>query len=218
MYLLSTGWRNRCCQQAAVWATPADGTASVLQQPVLLRGLDEAQMVRAGPAAVFLSSRNPRGLGVNYPQPSPADRMWGRRLYARSTNGGRDFFDVAAIDAGVVDPRSQGSIVGTRAGEYYLSHDSSWPAARRNLTVRAAINLTGPTGPQWGPATSVEPGAAAYSSLSAGEDGSLGLLYERGAPGCESPACALPHSPLGKACSSCRITFRLLAATASPQQ
>lgn len=87
---------------------------TVVQQPVLLRGLDESQMVLVGgrlpvtgPAELYLSSRGPKSLGSNYPRPSHGDKYWRRRLYARSTTGGQSWFDVGGIDSGVVDPRCQ---------------------------------------------------------------------------------------------------------------
>jgi hypothetical protein len=205
----------------AVWATPSDGSPTLLQQPVLLKGLDEAQMVLVGghlpaqgPASVFLSSRNPRGLGTNYPKPSPGEKLWGTRLFARSSDAGHSWFDVGKIDgSSFPDPRCQGAIASTRTGDYFLSHASAMPAARYNLTVRATRNLTG--GPHWGAATVIEPGGAAYSSLSIIDTeppapASVGVLYERACYGCESKDCDSPHSPLGNACSSCRVTFRSL--------
>ncbi|MGW7073357.1 exo-alpha-sialidase [Streptomyces sp. NPDC054855] len=105
------------------------------------------------------------------------------RTIAYSTDGGVNYTPFEQ-DAKLIDPANNASIMRYEPGAPASHPRSSWllfsntedTTERRNLTVRMSCD----NGRTWPISKVVEPGAAAYSTLTKLPDGRVGLLYERG--------------------------------------
>ncbi|MFJ1614310.1 exo-alpha-sialidase [Streptomyces sp. NPDC088846] len=104
------------------------------------------------------------------------------RTIAYSTDGGVDYTPFVQ-DTQLTDPADNASVMRYNPDAPPSNPQSSWllfsntedPAARRNLTVKMSCD----NGRTWPIRKVVDPGAAAYSTLTRLPDGRLGLLYER---------------------------------------
>lgn len=104
------------------------------------------------------------------------------RTIAYSTDGGVNYTPFVQ-DTQLVDPANNASVMRYNPDATASNPQSSWllfsntedPASRRNLTVKMSCD----NGKTWPIRKVVDPGAAAYSTLTRLADGRLGLLYER---------------------------------------
>ncbi|MFJ7196545.1 MULTISPECIES: exo-alpha-sialidase [unclassified Streptomyces] len=104
------------------------------------------------------------------------------RTVAYSTDGGVNYTPFAQ-DAQLTDPANNASVMRYAPDAAPSDPQSSWllfsntedASARRNLTVKMSCD----NGRTWPIRKVVDPGAAAYSTLTRLADGRLGLLYER---------------------------------------
>ncbi|MBM3735729.1 MAG: exo-alpha-sialidase [Acidobacteria bacterium] len=98
------------------------------------------------------------------------------RVVARSRDGGVSF-DEPVPDAALVDPSCNAGIMRYRRGGKDLLIFTNAAAVRReNLSVK--ISHDG--GWTWPEGRTIHPGPAAYSTVIALRDGTIGVLYERG--------------------------------------
>ncbi|MFI5234540.1 MAG: exo-alpha-sialidase [Gemmatimonadales bacterium] len=129
-------------------------------------GLDENRTVELADGSVMLNSRA---------------RPY--RKVAISTDGGLTYTGLHA-DRALVDPGNNGSIIRYDAdappddprAHWLLFSNTADTSDRKDLTVRLSCD----DGRTWLVRRTVEPGAAAYSSLAKLQNGAVGLLYERG--------------------------------------
>ncbi|MET8740621.1 exo-alpha-sialidase [Streptomyces sp. NPDC004728] len=104
------------------------------------------------------------------------------RTIAYSTDGGVNYTPFAQ-DTQLTDPANNASVMRYAPDAAPSDPQSSWllfsntedASARRNLTVKMSCD----NGKTWPIRKVVDPGAAAYSTLTRLADGRLGLLYER---------------------------------------
>ncbi|MFF3780925.1 exo-alpha-sialidase [Streptomyces sp. NPDC001933] len=104
------------------------------------------------------------------------------RTIAYSTDGGVNYTPFAQ-DTELTDPANNASVMRYAPDAAPSDPQSSWllfsntedASARRNLTVKMSCD----NGKTWPIRKVVDPGAAAYSTLTRLADGRLGLLYER---------------------------------------
>lgn len=104
------------------------------------------------------------------------------RKVAFSTDGGVTYSEPRQ-DTALTDPGNNGSITryapeapaGDRRSRWLLFSNTEDTGIRRNLTVKMSCD----DGETWPIERVVEPGAAAYSTLTPLPDGGFGLLYER---------------------------------------
>ncbi|MFE5091403.1 exo-alpha-sialidase [Streptomyces sp. NPDC056638] len=104
------------------------------------------------------------------------------RTIAYSTDGGVNYTPFTQ-DTQLTDPANNASVMRYDADAPVSDPQSSWllfsntedASARRNLTVKMSCD----NGRTWPIRKVVDPGAAAYSTLTRLPDGRLGLLYER---------------------------------------
>ncbi|MFG3526842.1 exo-alpha-sialidase [Streptomyces sp. NPDC047917] len=104
------------------------------------------------------------------------------RTIAYSTDGGVNYTPFTQ-DTGLTDPANNASVMRYAPDAAPSDPQSSWllfsntedASARRNLTVKMSCD----NGRTWPIRKVVDPGAAAYSTLTRLADGRLGLLYER---------------------------------------
>ncbi|MFD9598868.1 glycoside hydrolase [Streptomyces sp. NBC_01224] len=104
------------------------------------------------------------------------------RTIAYSTDGGVNYTPFTQ-DTQLTDPANNASVMRYNADAPASDPQSSWllfsntedASARRNLTVKMSCD----NGRTWPIRKVVDPGAAAYSTLTRLPDGRLGLLYER---------------------------------------
>lgn len=129
-------------------------------------GLDENKTVELRDGTVMLNSRA-----------RPYRRV------ARSMDGGVTYSD-PRDDSTLVDPGNNGAIVrldpaaspGDPRAAWLLFSNTASTTTRERLTVRMSCD----DGATWTIARVIEPGAAAYSTLTPLPDGRIGVLYERG--------------------------------------
>ncbi|MFN7935022.1 MAG: sialidase family protein [Bryobacteraceae bacterium] len=95
-----------------------------------------------------------------------------RRAVAHSTDGGVNFSPVSHDEA-LVDPSCNAGIV--RAGKLLIFTNAA-SAKRERLTVKSSKD----GGASWSAGTVLHQGPAAYSTVIALRDGTIGVLYERG--------------------------------------
>ncbi|MFB6780399.1 exo-alpha-sialidase [Streptomyces sp. NPDC056352] len=104
------------------------------------------------------------------------------RTITYSTDGGVNYTPFTQ-DTNLVDPANNASVIRYNPGAPASNPQSSWllfsntedTSARRNLTVKMSCD----NGKTWPIRKVVDPGAAAYSTLTRLPDGRVGLLYER---------------------------------------
>ncbi|MBS1824875.1 MAG: exo-alpha-sialidase [Acidobacteria bacterium] len=116
---------------------------------------DESKVVELADGALLQNMRN--GL---------------RRAVARSTDGGVNFSAVSHDEA-LVDPSCNAGIV--RAGKLLIFTNAA-SAKRERLTVKSSFD----NGATWSAGKVLHEGPAAYSTVIALRDGTIGVLYERG--------------------------------------
>ncbi|MEX0427374.1 exo-alpha-sialidase [Nocardioides sp. DS6] len=105
------------------------------------------------------------------------------RLTALSHDGGQTYSTLTP-NADLVDPGDNGSIIRyaphanprSPQAHWLLESNNANPSSRENLVVKMSCD----DGRTWPVTKVVEPGAAAYSTLTNLPDGRFGLLYERG--------------------------------------
>ncbi|WP_406408041.1 exo-alpha-sialidase [Streptomyces halstedii] len=105
------------------------------------------------------------------------------RTVAYSTDGGATYTPFTQ-DTNLPDPANNGSVIRYAPDAAATDPQSSWllfsntesTSSRSNLTVKMSCD----NGRTWPIRKVVEPGSAAYSTLTRLPDGRLGLLYERG--------------------------------------
>jgi sialidase-1 len=129
-------------------------------------GTNESQLVELSDGRLMLNMRN------HPPKPQNV------RLVAISRDGGRTLAP-SRPDPRLVEPPAQASLLalpGGRRGRASLVFANPASTARERLTVR----LSDDEGATWPASRVVHPGPAAYSSLAALGDGTIGVLFERG--------------------------------------
>ena len=130
-------------------------------------GTNESQVVELADGRLMLNMRNHPPKPENF------------RLIATSADGGRTL-STALPDRALIEPPAQASFLRlTRTppdDRNRLLFANPAAARRERMTVR----LSHDEGATWPVARVVHEGPAAYSSLAALSDGSIGLLYERG--------------------------------------
>lgn len=100
-----------------------------------------------------------------------------RRIVSMSKDGGLTW-STPKFDDTLIEPTCQGSLVRyTRRGKSSLLFSNPAAEKRERMTVRHSHD----DGQTWAHSKLVHGGPAAYSSLSVLKDGSIGLLYEKGA-------------------------------------
>jgi sialidase-1 len=124
-------------------------------------GTNESQVVELSDGRLLLNMRN---------HPPKADNA---RLVAISHDGGRTL-SAAVPDWTLIEPPAQASLIALGKRQLVFANPAS--TKRERLTVR----LSEDDGETWPIARVVHEGPAAYSSLAALPDGSIGLLFERG--------------------------------------
>lgn len=105
------------------------------------------------------------------------------RLVALSTDGGRSY-GAFRPDSALVDPANNGAIVrhdldaprGSDRARRLVFSNTADSTARRNLVVRFSCD----DGASWPTSVVIEPGPAAYSTVTVLPGGDIGVLYERG--------------------------------------
>jgi len=124
-------------------------------------GTNECAVVELPGGELILSMR---GVGIG-----------NRRAVSRSADGGLSWTPYV-LDETLIEPQCQASLVvyPKRPGWLLFSNPAS--LTRQRLTVRLSRN----GGRNWHLARQVHEGPAAYSSLAALQDGSVGMLYEAG--------------------------------------
>jgi len=128
-------------------------------------GLDENKTVELSDGTLLLNSRASGGV----------------RKVARSTDGGASY-SAPQPEPALVDPANNGSIIrydldaapDAPHARWLLFSNTEHPARRRNLTIKMSCD----DGRSWPIRRVVEPGAAAYSTLTPLAQGRFGLLYE----------------------------------------
>jgi sialidase-1 len=123
-------------------------------------GTNESQIVELRDGRLMLNMRN---------HPPKLENV---RMIAISRDGGRTLSD-ATPDRALLEPPAQASLIADR-GRLIFANPAS--AKRERMTVRISED----DGSTWPIARVVHEGPAAYSSLTALPDGSIGLLFERG--------------------------------------
>jgi sialidase-1 len=130
-------------------------------------GTNESQVVELADGRLMLNMRNHPPKPENF------------RTVAVSADGGRTL-SAARPDRALVEPPAQASLIALSAagtaGRHRLVFANPASAMRERLTVRVSDD----DGATWSVARVVHDGPAAYSSLVALRDGSIGLLFERG--------------------------------------
>lgn len=172
-----------------------------------LPGMDEAQLAESGASGeVTIAARVHSGPGWSPSHPVScilANGSWSKQectLIATSRDGGQTFgpisrnFDLFQPPGGcapglAADPGNLG------AGSLFFSNPDS-TTERANMAVRHSTSH----GATWGTPTVIYPGPSAYSCLAplfpATGTHRVGLLYERDAPGCTGPSCAIHFVPI----------------------
>jgi len=103
------------------------------------------------------------------------EKIGKRRAVSRSTDSGLTWSPYA-LDETLVEPQCQGSLIACPKHPGWLVFSNPAALTRTSLTVR----LSRDGGRAWQASKQVHKGPAAYSSLAALKDGSIGLLYEAG--------------------------------------
>ncbi|MGJ9404118.1 sialidase family protein, partial [Arthrobacter sp. KK5.5] len=99
------------------------------------------------------------------------------RLVAYSTDGGHTF-SVPLPEPLLEDPSDNGSVLRlTGSGDRLVASHNAHRHLRRNTSLRHSPD----GGATWTPPLVIEPGASAYSTAVELPNGSIGVLYERGA-------------------------------------
>ena len=129
-------------------------------------GTNESQVVELSDGRLLLNMRNHPPKPVNV------------RMVATSTDGGTTL-GPARADAQLIEPPAQASLIaipdrGRVARRLIFANPAS--PVRERMTVR----LSDDEGATWPAARVLHTGPAAYSSLAALADGSIGVLFERG--------------------------------------
>ena len=163
-------------------------------------GANEAQLAQLANGSILVNSRSL----------STGSRQ--RRVQARSDDGGETFTRTTYVEE-LPEPFNgcQGSLVAGN-GTLFFSHPLPAPSsglvpeALRKLS--ADVNLTGRDhmtvwssvdgGATFDVAAAVDEGAAGYSSLQAGGEGELWILYEQSDPAAETPAERTVEALLGE--------------------
>ncbi len=128
-------------------------------------GMDENKTVELSDGTILLNSRAPGGF----------------RKVATSTDGGMTYTGLRQ-ERSLVDPTNNASIIrvdldapsGTPAAKQVLFSNTEHPSRRRNLTLKMSCD----DGQTWPVRRTIEPGPAAYSTLTPLGGGQFGLLYE----------------------------------------
>ncbi len=120
---------------------------------------DECAVVELNDGSLLLNTRSYAGRN--------------RRALARSSDGGLTWRD-AGFDEALIEPVCQASFVRYDKRRLLFSNPAS--VKRERMTVR----VSGDEGKTWAASRVIHAGPAAYSSLAALKDRSIGLLYERG--------------------------------------
>jgi sialidase-1 len=130
-------------------------------------GTNESQVVELADGRLMMNMRNHPPLPENF------------RLIATSADGGRTL-SATTPDRALVEPPAQASVIrfttGTTNDRSRLLFANPASSKRERLTVRVSYD----EGATWPAARVVHDGPAAYSSLVALADRSIGLLFERG--------------------------------------
>jgi len=154
-------------------------------------GTNESQVVELSDGRLLLNMRN---------HPPKTENV---RMVATSADGGRTLTP-ARPDPVLIEPPAQASLIGLPPGRRHarphLVFANPASTKRERLTVRVSED----DGATWPIARVVHDGPAAYSSLVALRDGSIGLLFERG-----------DRSPYERITFT-RLTLAWLAAGTSP--
>jgi sialidase-1 len=134
---------------------------------------DECQIAELRDGSLLLNMRNYRGT-----EGGEKDKG-GKRAVSRSSDGCETWPDLWFDDT-LIEPVCQASLISfqPRSGARCLLFSN--PASREarvRMTVRAGFD----EGRTWPVARTIHEGPSAYSSLTTLRDGSIGLLYERGA-------------------------------------
>lgn len=124
-------------------------------------GTNESQIVELSDGRLLLNMRN---------HPPQAEN---RRLVAVSRDGGLTLSPTTP-DPALIEPPAQASMIALTGHAVIFANPAS--AKRERMTVR----LSEDDGATWPVSRAVHEGPAAYSSLAALPDGSIGLLFERG--------------------------------------
>jgi sialidase-1 len=127
-------------------------------------GTNESQVAELSDGRLLLNMRNHPPKAAN------------RRMVAISTDGGRTL-SAATPDATLIEPPAQASLIalpGDRRRTLVFANPAS--TRRERFTVRVSQD----DGATWLSAGVLHEGPAAYSSLAALDDGSIGVLFERG--------------------------------------
>lgn len=128
-------------------------------------GTNESQIVELSDGRLLLNMRNHPPKPENF------------RMIATSDDGGRTL-SPAVPDRALIEPPAQASLLGVRDGTGRLLLFANPASIKRELmTVRASAD----DGKTWPAGHVLHAGPAAYSSLAALPDASIGVLYERGA-------------------------------------
>ncbi|WP_411732483.1 exo-alpha-sialidase [Paeniglutamicibacter sp.] len=97
------------------------------------------------------------------------------RLAARSVDGGASFTRPVP-DPALPDPSDNGSLIAHSGGGLVATHN-----AHRHLRRNTVVRHSPDGGASWAGAVVLCPGASAYSTAAELPDGSIGVLFERGA-------------------------------------
>jgi sialidase-1 len=168
-------YAGRLVQQYAVRHQGGNWAASLISDDhgrtwrfgeLLGPGMDENKVVELSDGRLMLNSRAPGGY----------------RKVAFSDDGGETWSGLH-VDDELIDPANNGSIIrydsdaaprSPQASKLLFSNTAT-QSGRRNLTVKQSCD----NGETWPIQRTVEPGAAAYSTLTPLGDERFGLLYER---------------------------------------
>lgn len=168
-------YAGRLVQQYAVRHQGGNWAASLISDDhgvtwrfgqLLGPGMDENKVVELSDGRLMLNSRAPGGF----------------RKVAFSGDGGEHWTGLRT-ETQLVDPANNGSIIRlapdaapqSADAKKLLFSNTADPSSRRNLTVKQSCD----SGVTWPISKVIEPGAAAYSTLTPLKDGSAGLLWER---------------------------------------